>query len=389
MTFTLDDIAFLRSRDGEQLLARLAGEDLSEQNTLRLLTHLRREVGVQAARAAVLMAQLRLQATDKFGDFAAKLFFTPSAIEQASHPTVAAYRARQLGARAILDVCCGIGGDALAMSRIGARVLGIDQSAVRVAIANYNAQTLGLTATFIVGDARDPLPDGYDAIFFDPSRRDTSGRRIYDVEAYQPPLSTIRGWRASSLAVKLSPGLELGQVAGYGGGIEFISVDGQLKEAILWVGAGWTGRKATLLRGSGVWSWVRGAEPEITIDQPRMWLVEPDPALIRAGLVADVAVHFGGALLDESIAYFTTTERPQPPWVRSWRVRDWMPFHLKKLRAYLRQRHIGRVTVKKRGSAIVPETLVTQLKLKGDEVAIIVLTRLRGAPIVLICDAMV
>ncbi len=62
-----------------------------------------------------------------------------------------------------------------------------------------------------------------------------------------------------------------------------------------------------------------------------------------------------------------------------------MPFNLKKLRAYLREHHVGRVTVKKRGTAVTPESLIPQLKLKGDVSRTIVLTRFQGAQIVLIC----
>lgn len=388
MTFSLDDVAFLRSAAGEALLARLAAEDVSEVNTLPLLTRLRRDYAPQSARAALLMAQLRLRAMAKFGEDARKLFFTPSAIEQASHPAVAAYRAGRIGAHVVLDVCCGIGGDALALARVGAQVRGIDWSEVRVAMANYNAEVLGLPAQFMVRDARDPLPAPYDALFFDPSRRDEDGRRRHHVEAYQPPLSIIQRWDAPMIAVKLSPGVDLSQVADYGGGVEFVSVADDLKEAILWLGAGWQGRRATLLQGGRVWSLAREAEPHIAIAEPQAWLAEPNAALIRAGLVADVAAVLGGALLDETIAYFTTAQRPQSPWVRAWRLRDWMPFNLKALKAYLRQRGIGRVTVKKRGSPITPEALIAQLKPKGDDAAVVVLTRLRGRPIVLICDEM-
>jgi hypothetical protein len=116
--------------------------------------------------------------------------------------------------------------------------------------------------------------------------------------------------------------------------------------------------------------------------------VEPDPAILRAGLVQDAAEKFNGFMLDETIAYFTTDRKPDSPWVRAWQILDWMPFNLKKLRAYLRERNVGNVTVKKRGSPLTPETLIPQLKLKGDESRTLVLTRLQGQPIVMICENM-
>jgi hypothetical protein len=125
--------------------------------------------------------------------------------------------------------------------------------------------------------------------------------------------------------------------------------------------------------------------PVAPIDKPRGWLIEPDPALLRAGLVQAVAAAFDGALLDETIAYFTTHEKPKSPWLRGWQILDWMPFHLKRLRAYLREWNIGRVTVKKRGAAITPEELTAKLKLSGAGSCTLVLTRYQAEPIVMIC----
>ncbi len=172
------------------------------------------------------------------------------------------------------------------------------------------------------------------------------------------------------------------------GRVEFISVNGDLKEAVLWCDGSTKTLTATLLINDAVYKWETSAELNSTdtlLSEPRHWLVEPDPALLRAGLVQNVAAQFNGSLLDETIAYFTTDQKPVSPWLRSWSVLDWMPFNLKHLRNYLREHQVGQLTVKKRGTAITPETLIPQLKLKGDESRVLVLTRLRGQQIVMIC----
>ena len=118
----------------------------------------------------------------------------------------------------------------------------------------------------------------------------------------------------------------------------------------------------------------------------RAWLHEPDPALIRSGLMSLVAVELGATLVDPTIAYLTSDGRADSPWVSSYRVREVLPFNLKKLKALLRVRGIGRVVVKKRGSPIEPESLARQLRGPGSDSAVVVVTRVAGAPTVLLCD---
>jgi hypothetical protein len=120
----------------------------------------------------------------------------------------------------------------------------------------------------------------------------------------------------------------------------------------------------------------------------RGWLHEPDPALIRSGLMSLVAADLGATLVDPTIAYLTSDAPAGSPWVSSYRVTDTLPFNLKKLRALLRTRGIGRVVVKKRGSPIEPETLARQLRGPGSGSAVVVVTRVAGAPTVLVCEAL-
>ncbi|MAS32798.1 MAG: SAM-dependent methyltransferase [Anaerolineaceae bacterium] len=383
----LDDIEFLTSDAGSRLLDDLAAEDVAERNTLSLLTRLRKNHSPQQAGAALTLAQLRRKAEAKFGANARRMYFTAAALEQASDPLVRRYRAQMVAGLQVVDAGCGIGADALAMAQAGGDVLGLDIDPVRVALARLNAAALDVSARFEVADVTQGLPNA-DMVFFDPARRDADGRRAFHVEHYQPPLSVIREWQAPRIVVKLSPGVDVDQLAPYGGSVEFVSVAGDLKEAILWLGFDRPRMQATLLAGEAVHQWpMPQIMPQVPLAEPRGWLVEPDPALLRAGLVEAVAAELGGAMLDETIAYMTTTTQPQSPWVRAWRIIDWMPFHLKRLRAYLRARHIGQVTVKKRGVAITPEELTSKLRLKGGrDSCTIVLTRYQAQPIAIVCE---
>lgn len=384
---TLETLKALQSPAVQAALAALALEDLSDAQTLRLLTRLRRDFVPELAGAILEQARLRQRGQAKFGVDAAALFYMADALEQASDPLVRRYRALKLAGAQVIDAGCGMGADSLAFAAAGCCVLGLDLDPVRVAIAQHNAAQLGLSdrVRFQVHDLRTGLPETAEAIFFDPARRDTAGRRIHDVEAYEPPLSLMRQWQADRILAKLSPGVDLVQLRTYPGLLEFISVAGDLKEALLWLNEP-VGRRATLLSDTDTLNWQAEDLAPRPLSAPLAWLVEPDPALLRAGLVQQVAAVFDGYLLDETIAYFTCAEKPRSAWLRAWRILDWMPFHVKRLRSVLREQDVGQITVKKRGSALTPEELMRQLRLKGGtQSRTLVLTRHAGNPIVLIC----
>ncbi|MCC6798926.1 MAG: SAM-dependent methyltransferase [Anaerolineae bacterium] len=391
-----DTFAFLLGPAGSDALARLAAEDLSNAHTLALLNVLRRELPPEQAGAALTLARLREHAAAKFSR-AGTMFFTPEALEQASGEVIAAWRARRFaeaGFARVADLGCGIGGDTLALAALpGVWVAGLDRDPLRLRLARANVRAYGYDAGWLAANLTDPLPlHGIPAAFFDPARRD-KGRRVFSVRDYQPLLDAIRAWTFDALAVKLSPGVALDELAPYtgaGAGVEFISVAGELKEAVLWMGAfGFAGRCATRLNADGSAATLAPAGlPAPPLSEPRAYLYEPDPAVIRAGLFGELAAEIGAGVyrLDETIAYLTGDTALDSGWLRTWPVEAWLPFHLKRLRAALVERGVGRVTVKKRGSPIAPETLQAQLRLDGaGRPAVVVLTRVAGQHCALIC----
>ena len=143
---------------------------------------------------------------------------------------------------------------------------------------------------------------------------------------------------------------------------------------------------ATLLIGSEIHHLFHRGVQNVEITTPRNWLFEPDPAVLRAGLVQDLAIDLNATMLDETIAYLTMDERSETPWGRYWKILDWMPFQLKRLRRYLIEHGVGHVTVKKRGFPMTPEELIARLRLRqGDLSRILVMTRHHGKPVVIIC----
>ena len=393
---------------GQALLAEASAADMSEAAQLREITRLRRFATPEQAAAAYETTVLRRRAAAKFAN-AANMYFTREALEQASGEIVATYRARRYaGYPNTADLCCGVGGDTLALARL-AHVVAVDRDPLRLAIAAANARATGLAEriTFVAADLEQTPPPDAEAIFFDPARR-SAGRRVSALKDYQPPVSLVQRWQARTLAigVKVAPGVsddDLASLHAPDMEVEFISVGGELKEAALWFGPLATpGRRATLLNVGtferlnvptfnapaqfSILNAESSTQPMPALAAPLSYLYEPDPAIIRARLVATLAEQIGAAQLDRQIAYLTAEHAVATPFARCWPIVEWLPFNLKRLRARLRALDVGAVAVKKRGSPLDADALARQLAGSGSRTLVVVLTRVADRPAALICD---
>jgi hypothetical protein len=273
---------------------------------------------------------------------------------------------------------------------------GLDLDELRLAMARENLRSVypDREASFVLADLRSALPfkrsrikHSTPALFFDPARR-KGGRRAFSVRRYDPPLDIINHWLPDfpALGVKISPGVDLDEIAAYDAELEFISLQGELKEAVLWFGPLKSAfRRATVLPGPHTFSSDSLPKERLPLSEPQEYLYEPDPAILRAGLVAHLGARLGASQLDPEIAYLTSSVLKNSPYARAWKVEDWLPFNLKRLRAYLREQNLGKVTVKKRGSPLDPDALIRSLRLKGDLERVLVLTQVSGQPSVLVC----
>ena len=401
----IDGFNWLLSADGQALLAELCADSrVSDATFLQHITRLRKTYPVDGATAALETAILRRAARAKFPR-ADALYFTREALEQATPQRVAAYRARPFaGCTKVADLACSIGGDALALAEF-TRVLAVDRDPLRLAMLRENAHALGVSERVELCEADLTTLDcaDCDGLFFDPARR-ADGKRIWDVERYSPPLSTIHRWRdqVPLRAAKVAPGIPDEQVPP-DCSVEFISLDGELREATLW----WDERQAAGIgdreRGAEAAGWARVATllsthsdaihrigvdpttPPAPVESPHRYLYEPDPAVIRAHAVADLALRLDAAQFDADIAFLTSDVWHDTPFARVWEIELVLPFNLKALRRVLQERDVGTLTVKKRGSPITPEQLTRQLHLKGRNHQIVVLTQVADAPTVLLC----
>ncbi|MDB5079104.1 MAG: hypothetical protein JWP00_1028 [Chloroflexi bacterium] len=398
---------FVLSEEGRAALAELAAQPsgLNQANQLATLTRLRRRFSSEQAAGLVEVATARLKAIqqEKFSR-AAEMFFSRTGLEQSSGERITAHRAARFasilppGSR-IADLGCGIGGDSLALAAHG-QVTGVDLDPARLHFARANLAAYGRDNNFspLEGDITQFDPAGYQALFFDPARRTGEGRRIFSVEDYAPPLSIIKTWLplVPEIAVKIAPGVKYQELEDYQCEVEIISEKGDVKEAVLWFGklrssdeAGQpVARRATLLPGEFTLT-NNDHKPPVAIEAPRQYLYEPDGAVIRAGLVEELALQIGATKVDPDIAYLTSDELTATPFARPFKVLESAPFNLKKLTRRLNSLGVGRVVVKKRGSPLDPQELERALKLKGSREVekTIVLTQVLGVHTALICEA--
>lgn len=392
----MDDagLAQVLSPQGWALLGALPPYD--EKHALVLAERLQRDGFDRSLVAAALtQSRLRAKARGKLGDFADGMLFTPAGLEQASRLEVAAHHARRYldaGCTYVADLTCGLGADALALGGVGLRVVATDVDETTAALATVNLRALP-EVEVRHGDGLALDLAGVDGVFADPARRTGTGQRVFDPSAYAPPLDALLALRSTvpALGLKLGPGLAHRDLPP-DGEAQWVSVDGDVVEVGLWFGPlapQGPGRTALVLRG-GTPHTLRAADAAAN-DAPPVgplgaYLYEPDGAVIRAGLVGTVAQRVRGRLVDSTIAYVTADDLTPDPTATAYRVLDDMPFGLKRLRAYLRERGVGRLTVKKRGTAVVPEQLRKQLDLRGPAEGTVVLTRVAGQQRVLVVE---
>ncbi|MFH9244785.1 methyltransferase domain-containing protein [Streptomyces lydicus] len=384
----LDVFAALLAPEGQTLLDELRDHDPADE--LAAATRLRRDHPAPLVSAALGQARLRQRAAAKFGADAQRMYFTANGVEQSTRATVAAHRAGRLaalGVRSVADLCCGIGGDALALARAGIRVLAVDRDPLACAAARANAAALGLTELIEVraADVTEVDTAGWDAVFVDPARRSkVRGGRIFDPEAYSPPLSwAVEAARTAPFAaLKIAPGVPH-EMLPEDAEAEWISDRGEVKEAVLWFGTAPGARRATLLPAGD--SLLGTGLPDPEAGPVGRYLYEPDGAVIRAHLVAEAATALDGRLIDPTIAYVTADTLRPTPYATAYEITDVLPFNVKRLRALLRERGVGTAVIKKRGSAVEPEELRKKLKLGGGGNSVtIFLTRVAGAPTMLL-----
>lgn len=314
----------------------------------------------------------------------------------ASGALAAAHKASRFaevgGPGPILDLCCGIGADAVALVEAGLEVEAIDRDPLRAWMAGENSGCATRTADVTGID----LGDSW--FHLDPSRRDEKGRRIrYDLLTPGPGFIE-QACAGRTGAVKLPPGVGRGAEGGEppSGELEYISERGSMTQAVLWVGdLARSGVSATRLVEGAPAATISG-EPEAAYEIPFIdldrevvdgaWVHTADASVERAALLASLCVRTGLAMPHPQTGLLIGPERSADPFLTAFRLRAVMPWRRGKVKAWLGTHDVGLVEVKTRGKAADPDVEQKALRGKGSTRFVVFVLRFDQAVKALICE---
>ncbi|MDA8440681.1 MAG: class I SAM-dependent methyltransferase [Propionibacterium sp.] len=367
---------------GRQALALAAQQ--SDPGSLAAADALRRVVDPDLAAAALTQVVLRRRAHAKFGAAAGRMLLTADGLEQATRPDVATWRAERFvaaGVRRVIDLGCGLGSDAVAFCEAGLEVVAVEHDPTTAAYARHNLD--GHDATVVTGDAEVLLPTLVDrahpgavGVFCDPARRTGRGR-TWRVDQFSPPWDFVVSLlgRFETACVKLGPGLPLDLIPD---GVEarWVSHRGDPVEVGLWRRPGVAGGRAVTLLPDAA-----DLGPSEPVDLPfgelGAFVVEPDGALLRAGLVALAHPHC--RRVAPGVGYLTCDHLPSgraasDRWGTTFEVLEVLDPGERTLRRWVRENAIGTLEIKKRAVDLDPAVLRRRLKPAGPRAATIIIT---------------
>ncbi|MDO4241578.1 MAG: class I SAM-dependent methyltransferase [Microbacteriaceae bacterium] len=382
---------------GQDALAFAAKLSASGTSSVQVQQKMRAEIAdVSLVAAALGQHDLRKKAAGKFGaELASKLLFTPTGLEQATRGQVARHHAARFASAGITEVAdlgCGIGAESIALLRAGISVVAWELDELTAAFAAHNLALVAsetnsarekaglppVTAEVVCGDvsgfnAADFMAGsaGDSALFFDPARRTLGNRNSQRVQPqdYSPHLDFVFALAEKyPAAIKLGPGFPR-EMLPENADCEWVSCDRQAVETLVWTGALRekipAARKATVFTGEQQHALTADSDwPDPEVTSLGAYIYEPDPAVIRARQIGQLAGLLGTGLLSENIAYLTGNTTNDSPFAQGFRVLEVLPLRDKAVREALQRLGAARVEIKKRGVDIDPADFRKKLKLK-------------------------
>ena len=376
-----------RLRDRPELVAAAAeagGQPLKVQKRLR------KAFEADLVPLALSLAECRRKAAGRFS-YADRLWTDSVRLEQATPEAVARHKATRFDA-ATTDLCSGFGSDAVAIAA-GQPVTAVDLDPVCRLFNEWNAEAVGVSVAAKSGDATRHPPDGL--IHIDPDRR-AAGRRVRRLEQYAPPLDFLQRltMTADGGAIKVSPASNFGGKFD-GCEVELISHGGECREATVWFGrlAGGPPSRATVLTGAGAET-IAGDPLDAVAEAAELveggYLLDPDPSLVRSGLLDVWCDRHGVKRLDDAEEYLFADRVPDSAMASPFRFVAETANNDRAIRSMLQSHDVGPLEAKTRHVGTDANALQKRFRGDGTERGVLFLARVAGrtrAVLARRCDA--
>lgn len=357
---------------------------------LKIGEELRRKLDPERAALVLTQLDVRARAASKFSR-ASEMLFTRAGYEQATSETIAHYRARRFAEyEHIVELCCGIGGDLIALAGLGARITPVDRDPVHLLLAEHNARVYHPQAEIspLLANVEDVELTSTDAVFIDPARRQSSGKRIGYESEPSVEWSVALADRVAAVGIKTAPGIPREMIPD-AWELEMIALGPDLKEAVMWSPAlADAPMRATVITAETITTLepLPGDEVAIRDAEPGDWLHDVNPAVTNAGLVEDLARTISADRIDAEIGFLVSNRNLTHPMVSSWRVLDVLPWHEKRIKQAIARLDIGPIDIRRRGLAGDVPAITKRLRGKGNRRAMIAMTRMNDVPMAIICS---
>ncbi|GAC1467138.1 MAG: class I SAM-dependent methyltransferase [Isosphaeraceae bacterium] len=359
----------LTSEPGAALLGEVASVAIPGPSDL---ARWRNVASSEQVSAAIRLAAGRRRGAAKFSR-ADSMWFEPTGLEQSTSESVAAHKARRFAGqgRVVVDLCCGIGGDTLALAA-GANVLAVDASDGMVRRTRWNAEVYQVAQRVLTVRALAEsfgIPSGA-WVHIDPDRRAGGEPRARDLAGYVPDLDFLQSLihTVPAGAIKLGPASDFDSYFDEESlEVELISLKGECKEATLWFGQlARCRRRATRLPEGATWSDVDGSTlAAASLGPVKTWVYDPDPALTRSGLLGGFALAHGLSRYAAGIDFLTGPDLIVSPFLAAFEVLAVLPFDLRTLKREVARRKLGPLEVKTRRMDRRPEEIRARLSPPG------------------------
>jgi hypothetical protein len=355
-------------------------------NEFQVQQQLRKTYAPELVRLALTLTQVRRLARDKFSK-ADAMWFDRVGYEQATAEIVARHKSKRF-THETWDLCSGIGIDSIAMAH-HVPVHAVDNDPLKQQFAQWNAEAYGCKSNIehITQDLME-LNVMQHLVHIDPDRRVTSGQKAIRLENYFPSLVYLQILATEGLggAIKLSPASNFGGKFNQAE-VELISLGGECKEATIWYGT---------LCQPGMWRATVLPSGQTMVGHPMQYRAErstllryvhdPDPAVVRAGLVDMLGEQEGLSRLDDAEEYLTSDAYTPSEFRQSFEVEQVFPFDERKLKRELQLLNYGHLEIKCRHLHINVDQFRKQLKLKGERGGVLILMKEQGQSRAVLCQ---